>query len=218
MLPASEDVGDGKDEQDEGSPAENSRRRDDTTTLRFIACDAYNPDPREALAVREVEVQAGAGNGVDRANTAVSGPTPPVLPQPRTAITFPSDVVVRVHWVSIHPGDAHAATGNIHALRRLSSGLGLRTPSRLPGSDFSGVVVAVGSGVCRVAVGDAVFGSAKEGAFAERVVCPEERVARIPTGIGFAVGPVFCLDFVLFSKLTSFIGSSGDVCIGFGGA
>lgn len=56
------------------------------------------------------------------------------------------------------------------------------------GSDFSGTVLAVGTGVSRLKPGDAVFGVARlkeSGAFAEAVVTKETFVARKPPEISF---------------------------------
>jgi NADPH:quinone reductase len=48
------------------------------------------------------------------------------------------------------------------------------------GSEFAGVVEAVGGAVSDVAPGDRVFGTALVGAFAEEVVVPAEALTRIP--------------------------------------
>jgi len=44
-----------------------------------------------------------------------------------------------------------------------------------PGSEFAGVVFAVGPGVSAVAVGDRVSGRVMTGAFAERVLAPTRK-------------------------------------------
>ncbi|MFN4001975.1 NADP-dependent oxidoreductase [Microcella sp.] len=51
------------------------------------------------------------------------------------------------------------------------------------GREFSGRIEAVGSGVDDLAVGDAVFGSIPQGAFADLVVAPASVVARVPEGV-----------------------------------
>ncbi len=63
---------------------------------------------------------------------------------------------------------------------------GLRKPTRrIVGTEFAGVVEAIGSGVTEFAVGDEVFGF-KGGANAELVCVPElGAIAHKPTGIGF---------------------------------
>jgi NADPH:quinone reductase len=52
-----------------------------------------------------------------------------------------------------------------------------------PGSEFSGVVAAVGSGVTEVAPGDTVFGSTFVGAFAEQVVVPAGGLTVLPASV-----------------------------------
>ncbi|HWC36841.1 MAG TPA: NADPH:quinone oxidoreductase family protein [Mycobacteriales bacterium] len=67
-------------------------------------------------------------------------------------------------------------------------------PPFVLGSEYAGAVAAVGSGVTSVAVGDAVFGSALVGAFAEQIVVPAGSVTQVPDGVstdaaaGFGVG------------------------------
>jgi NADPH:quinone reductase len=51
-----------------------------------------------------------------------------------------------------------------------------------PGSEFSGVVEAVGEGVADWQVGDRVFGAAMSGAFSEYVAVPAASLRRVPIG------------------------------------
>jgi NADPH:quinone reductase-like Zn-dependent oxidoreductase len=63
-----------------------------------------------------------------------------------------------------------------------------KTFPRAMGSDFSGTVIAVGAGVTRVKVGDAVFGLApiKDcGALGEAVIAPESFLANKPGSVSF---------------------------------
>src|SRR5438128_9378508 len=53
----------------------------------------------------------------------------------------------------------------------------------VPGSEFAGVVDALGDGVDGVAVGDRVFGTLLVGAFAEEVVVGAGSVTPIPDGV-----------------------------------
>lgn len=53
----------------------------------------------------------------------------------------------------------------------------------VPGSEFAGVVEAVGEGVDTVAVGDRVFGTVMVGAFAEQVVVGESSITPTPAAI-----------------------------------
>ncbi len=63
-----------------------------------------------------------------------------------------------------------------------AAGCGVRVPKqRVRGRELAGRVVAVGTDVTRLAVGDEVFGTA-EGAFAEYVAAREATLARAPRG------------------------------------
>jgi len=64
-------------------------------------------------------------------------------------------------------------------------------PPFVPGSEFSGVVVAAGEDADGVAVGDRVFGSTMAGAFAERVTVPIGAVRRVPDGVGLDAAAAF---------------------------
>lgn len=61
----------------------------------------------------------------------------------------------------------------------------------VPGSEFAGVVDAVGDDVDAVAAGEAVFGTAFVGAFAEEVVVPAAALTRVPDGVGFSAAAAF---------------------------
>ena len=56
-------------------------------------------------------------------------------------------------------------------------------PPFVLGSEFAGVVAAIGTDVTGVAVGDKVFGSGLVGAFAEQVVVPAGAVTKVPDGV-----------------------------------
>src|SRR3954467_3657106 len=56
-------------------------------------------------------------------------------------------------------------------------------PPFVPGSEFAGVVDALGDGLTGLAVGDRVFGTGIVGAFAEEVCAPATSVTRTPDGI-----------------------------------
>jgi NADPH:quinone reductase-like Zn-dependent oxidoreductase len=92
------------------------------------------------------------------------------------------ELLVRVHAASINPMDSHF----IHRplVMRLGSGLRRPKPTR-PGTDLAGVVEAVGAGITRFRVGDAVFGTAR-GALADYVCAREDKLAAKPDGLSFA--------------------------------
>jgi NADPH:quinone reductase-like Zn-dependent oxidoreductase len=91
------------------------------------------------------------------------------------------DVLVRVRAAGINAADWHLMTGEPYPVRLV---MGLRRP-RVPtlGSDFSGVVEAVGSAVTRFSVGDEVMGEVTRGALAEYVAVAEKNVVRKPTNL-----------------------------------
>jgi NADPH:quinone reductase-like Zn-dependent oxidoreductase len=93
-------------------------------------------------------------------------------------------VLVLVHAASLNPADWHLIRGKPY-IARLQ--VGLRRPGfRVPGSDFAGVVEAVGPAVTTLRPGDEVYGTtfmAGFGAFAEKVAVPERLVARRPRNV-----------------------------------
>jgi NADPH2:quinone reductase len=64
-----------------------------------------------------------------------------------------------------------------------------------PGSEFSGVVAAVGSAVSDFAPGDRVAGSALGGAFAEAIRLPASRISSLPEGADFATGAIYRVSY-----------------------
>lgn len=76
-------------------------------------------------------------------------------------------VLVRVHAASVNPLDKHYLHGTPYLLR-LDNGFNAPESPRF-GTDFAGVVEAVGVGVTRYKAGDEVYGVA-DGAFAEYLV------------------------------------------------
>ena len=101
------------------------------------------------------------------------------LPDPVPAA---GEVAVRVSAVSLNSWDVDLATGA--TLVRLAAPF--RPKRRVIGSDVSGTVVAIGPGVTRHRVGDAVFGelsAAGWGGFAERVVAREDAFVMRPAGL-----------------------------------
>jgi len=96
--------------------------------------------------------------------------------------TGDGEVLVRVHAASIHVGDRLVMRGRPFLMRMAT---GMRRPKQtIPGTDIAGTVEAVGSGVARFKVGDAVFGWTG-GAFAEFAAAPEDHLAIKPAGLTF---------------------------------
>jgi NADPH:quinone reductase-like Zn-dependent oxidoreductase len=113
-------------------------------------------DPREVLHVAELDV-----------------------PQVK-----PDQALVRVRASSVNPYDWHLICGE-PVLMRSQLG-GVRAPVRVVGADFAGVVERVGGAVRGVAAGDEVYGCAADGAFAESVAAPANRLTRKPANLSFA--------------------------------
>ncbi|MFB4300736.1 NADP-dependent oxidoreductase [Actinomadura sp. NTSP31] len=90
----------------------------------------------------------------------------------------PGEVLVRVTAAGVNPADWKIRSG---AVRK-----GAEPPLTL-GLDVAGVVEAVGDGVVGFRVGDGVFGSTfpPNGAYAEFVAVPHERLALVPVGLDF---------------------------------
>lgn len=105
------------------------------------------------------------------------------LPDPTPA---PGEVRVAVHAASVNPVDWKLRGG---ILRHLP---GQKLPRPL-GTDFAGVVDALGEGVTGFAPGDRVYGTAlvflgRPGTHAELLAVDAERVRRLPEGISFTDG------------------------------
>ncbi|MGV9777880.1 NADP-dependent oxidoreductase [Streptosporangium sp. NPDC003464] len=99
----------------------------------------------------------------------------------------PGDVLVRVHAAGVNPPDWYARSGFTSIPEELRPEL--RLPWT-PGSDASGVVVAVGEGVTEFREGDEVFGMIRFGnmndggrTYAEYTTAPVAHLARKPSGI-----------------------------------
>ncbi|MFC9354868.1 NAD(P)-dependent alcohol dehydrogenase [Arthrobacter sp. NPDC057013] len=92
------------------------------------------------------------------------------------------DVLVRVRAAGVDRGVWHMMTG-LPYLGRLA--FGIRKPKdRVLGMDLAGTVEAVGPGVTRFAVGDAVYGSGN-GSYAEYAISHETKLAAKPQSLSF---------------------------------
>ena len=93
------------------------------------------------------------------------------------------EVLVRVVAAGMDRGAWHFMTGQPYLMRIL--GFGFRAPSVVvPGTNFAGVVEAVGIGVDGFAPGDEVYGATR-GTFAEYAVAPAGKVAPKPPRLTF---------------------------------
>lgn len=93
-----------------------------------------------------------------------------------------NEVLVRVRASSVNPAEWYAMTG-IFIARLMGGGLTKPKEARL-GTDFSGVVEAVGSAITQFKPGDEVFGG-RSGAFAEYVCKLEETLMHKPANVTF---------------------------------
>ncbi|WP_344087447.1 NAD(P)-dependent alcohol dehydrogenase [Luedemannella helvata] len=127
------------------------------------------------------------------------------------------DVLVRVRAASLNARDWHVMRGDPY-LARLS--IGLRRPKwPVQGTDFAGVVEAVGANVTSLRPGDEVYGETN-GAFAEYVCAGPEEVDRKPANLTFeqaaavplAAGTALdCLPDVAGGQRVLINGASGGV-------
>lgn len=89
-------------------------------------------------------------------------------------------VLIRVHACGVNPVETYIRSGSY-----------ARTPSLpyTPGSDVSGVVEAVGKGVCLLQAGDRVFTTGTvTGGYAEYTVASEDTVHKLPDSLNYCQG------------------------------
>ncbi|MFG2040028.1 NAD(P)-dependent alcohol dehydrogenase [Dactylosporangium sp. NPDC048998] len=99
------------------------------------------------------------------------------------------EVLVRVRAAAVNARDWHIMRGDPYLARLMMPSMFGRDAPRRPirGSDFAGVVEAVGAGVTRFAPGDEVYGDLREddGAFAELARVPVGYAEHKPAGLTF---------------------------------
>ncbi|MFD7660992.1 NAD(P)-dependent alcohol dehydrogenase, partial [Actinosynnema sp. NPDC059797] len=123
--------------------------------MKAIAQDRYGPP--DVLRLREVD-----------------------RPEPAA-----DEVLVRVRAAAVNARDWHVMRGDPYLARLMPGVMGLRGPrTSIRGTDFAGVVEAVGGRVTRLRPGDEVYGEA-DGAFAEYVRAPEGVVDLKPANLTF---------------------------------
>ncbi len=92
----------------------------------------------------------------------------------------PGQVLVRVHAAGVNPVETYIRAGIYPNKPDLPY---------TPGADAAGIVEALGSGARHVAVGDRVYTSGTiSGAYAEKALCQESQVHRLPERISFQQG------------------------------
>ncbi|WP_309236104.1 NADP-dependent oxidoreductase [Amycolatopsis sp. SID8362] len=101
-------------------------------------------------------------------------------------VAGPGEVLIRVHAVGLNPPDFYAREGMPDVPAELKPPMELPL---IPGTDVSGVVAGLGTGVDAFAVGDEVFGMLRfptvmqSGAYAEYVTTPASDLARKPASV-----------------------------------
>ncbi|MCB9598767.1 MAG: NAD(P)-dependent alcohol dehydrogenase [Sandaracinus sp.] len=139
----------------------------------------------------------------------------------------PRDVLVQVEATGVTRGDLRVRAADFPGIGRLLGRLvtGLFAPRHtIPGTTFAGRVVEVGAEVTRFAVGDAVFGLADHGAYAEALAMPEDgALAKRPEGYdaaeattlpyGAATARTFLVELAALQpgERVAVIGASGEV-------
>ncbi len=102
------------------------------------------------------------------------------IPVPRPA---DGEVLIDVAASSLNALDWHFVSGTPYFMRLM---VGLTRPKRIvPGADVAGTVVAIGSSVDDVAVGDRVFGETEGGGCGDYLVTKASTITRLPSEVSF---------------------------------
>ena len=138
------------------------------------------------------------------AQTRYGGPEVLQVTEVPLPVPGAGEVLVRVHAASVNARDWHVMRGEPRVARLMDRTLFGRRRPRIPvrGTDFAGVVEAVGAGVTSQQPGDAVFGEGV-GTFADYAIASVDQVARAPANTRFeqaaalplaATTALLCLD------------------------
>jgi NADPH:quinone reductase-like Zn-dependent oxidoreductase len=120
----------------------------------------------------------------------------------------PGEVLVAVRAAGINPGEIAIREGALHE----------RFPATFPsgeGTDFAGVVQAVGDGVRRFAAGDEVLGwTERRASHAELVVAPEDQLAAKPAALSFEVaGSLFVVALAAYASVQAVAPKAGETVV-----
>jgi len=120
----------------------------------------------------------------------------------------PGEVLVAVRAAGINPGEMAIREGALHE----------RFPATFPsgeGTDFAGVVQAVGDGVRGFAAGDEVLGwTERRASHAELVVAPEDQLAAKPAALSFEVaGSLFVVALAAYASVQAVAPKAGETVV-----
>lgn len=115
----------------------------------------------------------------------------------------PGEVLVRVHAAAVNFPDVLIAANQYQVSAPLPF---------TPGSEFAGVIAALGPGVTGPPVGSAVAGAVLAGAFAEQVVVPVTALREIPDGLDMIHAAAFHVTYATayHALVTIGQGSAGE--------
>lgn len=111
--------------------------------------------------------------------TANGGPEVEAFADVQRPEPGPGEVLIKVHAAGVNPADWKKRNGFG------PPGAAQQDFPVVFGGEASGVVEAIGPGVTDFAVGDAVFGNAPGGGYAEYAVLPAELTAEKPAGVSY---------------------------------
>jgi NADPH2:quinone reductase len=129
---------------------------------------------------------------------AFGGPEQLVLHELDEPHIGPSEVLVEIRAAGVNPVDTYVRTGTHFVKPSLPY---------IPGFDGAGLVLEVGAEVQRICAGDRVYVvGAKNGTYAERVICAPENVHRLPDSLTFAQGAAIGIPYTTAYRAVAQIG------------
>ena len=123
-------------------------------------------------------------------------------------VTGPGQVLVAVKAAAINPGEISIREGRLHE----------RFPATFPsgeGTDFAGVVQALGAGVSAFAAADEVLGWTEQRAsHAELVVVPDDQLTAKPAPVPWEVaGSLFVVGFAAYASVDAVAPQAGETVV-----
>jgi NADPH:quinone reductase-like Zn-dependent oxidoreductase len=123
-------------------------------------------------------------------------------------VADPGEVLVAVKAAGINPGEIAIREGRLHS----------RWPATFPsgeGTDFAGVVQALGAGAGAFALGDEVLGWTEQRASqAELVVVPDDQLTAKPPTVSWEVaGSLFVVGFAAYASVRAVAPQAGETVV-----